>query len=110
MKSSIFVTTTFVGFHRWLNAPDQVSFLRNFHRHIFHVRVEFPVTHDDRDLEFFIVKTKLDQYIATVIRRDDAGSCETIAQTIFDGFWMGAIRPTLVEVSEDSENGAIKSV
>jgi hypothetical protein len=35
--SRIQVRTSFVGVHQWKDAPDEVAFLRNLHRHVFKV-------------------------------------------------------------------------
>jgi len=109
MKTRIWVTTTFEAFHKWKKAPKEVKFLQNMHRHKFHVKVELDVHHNDRELEFFMVKDKLDDFIMLYYQgEDDVGSCEMIASTI-----LGEIedlygkRGISVEVSEDGENGAV---
>jgi len=101
----IFVTTQFTGFHKWKEAPKKVDFLRNKHRHIFYVKVWFKVSYD-RQLEFFIQKEKLDNYIKKNINTNNVGSCEGVCTVIanMDN------RITKVEVSEDRENGAILNV
>lgn len=106
MKTSttIHVVTRFEGFHRWADAPLDVVFLRAFHRHVFNVRVYIPVTHDNRQVEFFQFKRKLDDYIkATLEGRQFELSCEQIAKLILETF----PEATAVEVREDEENGAI---
>ena len=45
-KIFVVVKTEFEGFHSWEDAPDEVSFLRNLHRHIFHVTAKWKVNHD----------------------------------------------------------------
>lgn len=99
----IFIKTRFAGLHRWADAPKEVDYLKAFHRHNFYVKVFFEVEHDDRDLEFFITKAKLDNYIDAVINKADCGSCEMIARLIADFDH----RITKVEVSEDDDNGAL---
>jgi len=100
--SSIYVQTEFEGFHCWKKAPKEVAFLRNFHRHIFKVKVWFRVYHDDRDLEFFIMKRKLNTYINKNINKQDVGSFEMVCAKIAK---MNR-KIIKVEVSEDGENGA----
>ena len=34
-STSIIVRTQFEGFHKYVHAPDEVSYLRQLHRHIF---------------------------------------------------------------------------
>lgn len=103
------IKTNFEAFHRWKDAPEEVKFLRDYHRHIFKVQCAIAVKHNERELEFFMVKSKLDKFIRDNwwgLYFDD--SCETIAEEI-----IGYIRkeygerPISVEVTEDGENGAI---
>ena len=37
----IFITDKFEGYHKYVDAPEEVAFLRNAHRHLFGVRVYF---------------------------------------------------------------------
>lgn len=109
MKTCIYITTTFVGFHSWKDAPDEVAFLRHPHRHIFHVKATFEVSHDNRELEFFMIKKEIDDWIAsfypsTVVL---SKSCEMIAKDIFITFSKLYCSMVSVEVSEDGENGSI---
>ncbi|HEY9282330.1 MAG TPA: hypothetical protein VIP46_02650 [Pyrinomonadaceae bacterium] len=100
------MTTTFAGFHQWKQAPPEVAFLRTPHRHLFHVRAEWEVGHDDRDKEFFICKRRLDAEIAATV--GDATvewSCERWAVHLIDR--LGLVK---CEVSEDGENGAVVEV
>lgn len=126
LRRRIFVTTQFEGFHRYAAAPDEVAFLRQPHRHMFHVEVQIVVFHDDRELEFIMVKRQLNDIVASVAAREDAGSCEQIAECILKAlahrlpFYIGPeerdpnvhgiairYRQCQVTVSEDGENGAI---
>ncbi len=103
MQISIVVNTTFEGFHRWLKAPDSVGFLRDLHRHIFHVTAYKRVSHADRDTEFILLKRQLDGVIQDTLRTQqvDEWSCEHWAIHLAES--MGFFR---VYVSEDGENGA----
>lgn len=111
----IFVTTQFEGMHRWKDAPEEVSFLREYHRHMFHVRFEVEVTKEDRDIEFILLKRELDGLVKTLfvgVKLDN--SCETIAKRICDfmtrEYGPCAGRAARCEVSEDGENGAIVEI
>ena len=112
----IFVTTQFEGMHRWKDAPDEVAFLRNYHRHIFHVRFEVEVTKEDREIEFILLKRELNGLVETLFSRTHKmdESCESIAKKILD--FMTRTRRTCegraarCEVSEDGENGAIVEI
>ena len=103
-RREIQVTTRVEGFHSWPCAPEEVAFLRARHRHLFHVRIGIPVTHNDRDREFFIEQRQLmallQDYMAE--RSANAGSCEMIAEFVLDRLPHVA----WAEVSEDGENGA----
>jgi len=109
VETHIYVTARFIAFHAWPQAPDSVAFLRNPHRHQFHVKASLQVSHEDRDLEFFIVQRKLQEFLDTNYENRDLGpkSCETMAKEIID-YLFGLSQGSLsVEVSEDGENGAI---
>ena len=104
----IIVKTQFEDFHRWKDAPKEVAFLRNLHRHIFFVEISCEVTHDDRELEFFMVKKILDAFIREKVKKmDDKKSCEQMAQIIKSFLWERYQRYFSVKILEDNENGAI---
>lgn len=105
MKSSIVVRTSFEGIHKFANAPQEVAFLREPHRHIFNVEVEMEVFHDDRELEFVIVKRDLNRFLFGK-PFGICSSCEQMASEIVR-FLIGAYgeRQITVGVFEDGENG-----
>ena len=92
--SKITVKTQFEGIHFWDNAPDKVAFLRNPHRHIFKIEVTVGVNHDDRDIEFFILKNDIDIFLRQIgtqyhsemcnLRNLGGKSCEMMATEIKD--------------------------
>lgn len=102
MKTVVWITTKFAAFHRWASAPDPYAFLRDYHRHLFHVRLGVSVGHGDREVEFFDLKARLEEYLReSYTGKQFELSCEQIASEIlirFRGCWC--------EVSEDGENGA----
>ena len=107
MKIYVWLTTKFEGYHNWPDAPVHLSFLRSTHRHIFHVKMLFEVSHSDRDIEFIETKWKVEDYIknrwdSSQARPRTGVSCEMIAEDLLEHF--DAFR---VEISEDGENGAI---
>lgn len=105
MRSFIHVTVKEPGFHRWLSAPMTVRFLRDFHRHEFHIKVSIEVTDPDRELEFFTVQEAIREYIRAYGVVDYVNdSCETIAQRLLKSLPFDNIRS--VSVYEDGENGA----
>ena len=101
----VFCTLEFEGFHSWPEAPEEVGFLRHPHRHMFQVRAEVEVTHDDRDVEFILLKRRIEQKIQKKLEEGaevSTWSCEMWAKWILREF--DCYR---VEVSEDGENGAV---
>lgn len=120
--AKIIVKTEFDAMHHWKNCDiPAVDFLKHPHRHKFYVTAKFKVSHDDRDLEFFLVKSKLDDIISTLypiegplnIRNLGSRSCEMVCQDIIDAFLEMPISQTsphfewmLCSVFEDNENGA----
>ena len=110
-KSFILVRTSFEGIHKWNDAPIEVDFLKCPHRHIFHVEAKLPVTHDDRQLEFFMVKRILNDIIDKLYPQVEIGqkSCEMIASEIGEEIMKvyGFRKDFSVSVSEDNENAGI---
>ena len=100
-KTTITVTADFVGYHCWPEAPEEVSFLRNLHRHKFIVGVEFLIS-SDRQLEFFIMQTKLKRILPPPL--GSSASCEIMAEYILQYFFDQEYSPISVSVSEDGEN------
>lgn len=103
MKFYIVVKLQFEAIHKWESCPyDDVSFLRNSHRHIFYVCAKKEIFHNDRDIEFIRFKREIDEYINVNFRGKDLDnmSCEMIAESIIEKF--GA---DFVSVFEDDENG-----
>ena len=110
-KTFIRVRTQFEGFHCYPNAGDidpRIKFLEDMHRHIFKVEVKISVNHLDRELEFFICRWALDEFITSGDRNNQ--SCEMIATEILNQHLIpkyGDDRNYQVVVSEDGENDAV---
>jgi len=113
MKTFIKISWQFEGQHRWADAPEDVGFLRKPHRHMFHVTAKIPVNHNDRQLEFFLVKHSL-QAATTKMYDFDLGnkSCEMMCEDFIAYIekQYGIKRDVSVEVSEDGENSAIVEI
>jgi hypothetical protein len=111
IKSYITVRTEFEGFHRYPNAGEidpRIKFLEVEHRHMFKVEVTASVTHHDRELEFFLVKWALRDFIKN--GNMDHKSCEMIANEILEQHLIplyGANREYTIVVSEDGESDGI---
>lgn len=104
------VKTQFIGFHKWKDAPQEVVFLRNPHRHVFYVVAKIEVNGDDRELEYFMVQKLLDTIIEEYVTlMPMTKSCEQMAELILNKLEImyGAHRIIQVEVNEDNENGSI---
>lgn len=113
MSKFIIVRTQYEGIHRYKNAPKQVEFLRTYHRHIFHIETKIEVFHNDRDLEFIMVKQAINTYFDSFLNRFDVyemgdQSCEMIAENLIKFLKTKyGERKITVSVFEDNENGAV---
>lgn len=102
---SIFVRFTRHGVHCWPGAPERRAYLRNPHRHLFHVEVQMEVTHDDREVEFHDVQ----QFAMANFPGGDMGSqsCEMMARALCGVVSARFARVVRVTVAEDGEVGAV---
>ena len=101
MRLSIVVKYTFEAIHCWENCNiEEVSFLKDKHRHIFYVEAIKEVYHTDRDIEIIKLKREMEAYSK---RKLDYGtnSCEDIAVDLLNEFKLISC-----QVLEDNENGA----
>ena len=113
ISSEVFCTLQIEGIHNWPDCPfDEVAYLRDPHRHVFHIKAYKAVNHDDRDTEFIMMKHEIQLYFRHNYYKTHlkcclfgAMSCEMIARELIDAFGL-----TRCEVSEDNENGAILTV
>lgn len=112
MKTEVFCTLQIEGTHRWPDCPfPEVAYLRDEHRHLFYIKAYKTVTHSDRDVEFIILKHRIEEYFIKYYNNTlhlcafGAKSCEMIAEELIAEFGLSRC-----EVSEDNENGAIVTV
>jgi len=100
----VWATLQFAATHHWPEAPQEVIFLRNPHRHVFHVKIWAFVDHDNRDIEFISLKNKVERHIQREYAERFLGktSCEMLGRQLLDIF----PEIDMVSVSEDNENGA----
>jgi hypothetical protein len=97
-----------VGFHFYPNAPDDVSYLRDNHRHVFNFKVTISVTHDEREIEFHQFKRELQARYSSE-EQFGGSSCETIAKSLLN-YIVDKYKGhefVSVEVSEDDECGSV---
>lgn len=108
-ETQVYCTVHVEGVHHWPDCPfDEVKYLRDPHRHMFHIKAFKPVSHDDRDVEFIMLKHEIAEYLRDKYWHEEgkclyfgAMSCEMIARELIDEFEL-----SVCEVSEDGENGS----
>lgn len=111
IQTFIKVRAEFEGYHFYPGASridPRIQFLENEHRHIFKVKVKISVTHLDRELEFFLVKWALQEFIKS--GNQNHKSCEMIATDILENHLIpkyGKDRYYEVVISEDGESDGI---
>lgn len=109
--SMIWVTFRREGIHCYPDAANNIAlndvkFLANPHRHIFHFKVWLEVYHDDRDVEFIQFKRWLECLYNNDTLQLDSKSCEMIARELHaEIITKYPVRKHWIEVSEDGENG-----
>jgi len=112
VSRSIFVTFEKIGYHLYpAAATDEtlkdVAYLGAKHRHKFFFKVEMPVEHDNRDLEFHQVLNRCLSYYDKYQLQLDHFSCEMMAEALIDMLNNDYEVPWIeVTVSEDNECGA----
>lgn len=110
-NTRIWVTFQLPGIHRYPNAPEEVAYLRNEHRHMFHFKVTLTVFHDDREIEFHMMKNWILGLYGEQTLTLNHKSCEMMAAELLGKvvakFGHTYHRDVEVEVSEDGECGAI---
>jgi hypothetical protein len=112
MKTFIIIKDQFPALHAWDKCPfEEVKFLRWPHRHMFHVTLKIRVTHDDRDVEFFMVKNQLSKMLHDLYANRNLGSmsCEMLCKKIRSDLRFNvdvSLDIHSIIVSEDNENAA----
>lgn len=113
MKRLVIAQLTVAGVHRWEKCPfEDVIYLANFHRHIFHIQVKKQVNHSDRDIEIIRLKNNVTRYLEEKYKPLHTNgstkecyfnglSCEMIAEDLVQQFGLYSC-----QVLEDGENGA----
>ena len=111
IKKKIWVTFQKEGIHCYPAAATDpklkgVEFLANPHRHMFHFKIYLEVFHDDRDVEFILLKRELEALYGSGTLKLDFMSCEMIAEELLAYLKnQYAGRDVTIIVSEDNENG-----
>lgn len=103
-NAQVIVTCQVEGFHCWKDCPlEEVAFLRERHRHVFHIKATKTVAHDDRAVEILLLKRQLLAWLASEFGNPcefGSRSCETLARLLLDRFCLAEC-----EVLEDGECG-----
>lgn len=104
MKIFVVVTCTYEAVHHWPGCDiDEVAYLRDKHRHLFHIRMEKEVGHGDREVEIITLRRAILEYLDAAYDGDFGTlSCEQVAAPMVTFFQAAS-----VEVLEDGENGAV---
>ena len=107
-KLFITVKNQFDDIHCYPNAPEEVNYLKNLHRHTFMLESKIEVFHEDRELEFYMVKDFIDSIIPELKQLVSAKSCENIAVFILNSLKnkYGSNRYYEISCSEDGWNKA----
>jgi hypothetical protein len=90
--------------HHWPECPlEDVSFLRNAHRHVLHITAKKLVHHADRQVEIITLKRQIQSLMKVIFPPDVLvrQSCEDVATALVRAFSLHSC-----EVLEDGENGA----
>jgi len=104
----IWVTFSRVGYHRYPNAPEDVSYLQDRHRHLFKFKVSITVEHNEREIEFHQFLNWIESLYTEGQLEASNKSCETLAQELATAIGNRYThRHIEVEVSEDGECGSI---
>lgn len=113
-----------VGYHNFLDAPEEVAYLRVTHRHDFHFKVSVEVSHENREVEFHMLKRFCIESLFSrfPISNDELSfggmSCEMIGELLMRLIISEDIynsmpedsrraRQIIIDVSEDGECGGI---
>ena len=109
MKVRIIVNLEIEGIHAWKGCEIQeVFYLKDCHRHIFHITCKKEVYDTDREIEIIKFKHKIKDYLQSKYESEvsnlcdfDEMSCEMIAEELVKTFEL-----CYCSVLEDGENGA----
>ncbi len=93
--------------HRYKDAPEEVSYLRNLHRHMINIETTVEVFTTDREIEFYMMKDKIDKALKNH-KFDENASCEDVCVYIMSIITKdyGKNRYRKVKVREDNNGFA----
>jgi len=108
--TSISVAAIFHAQHRWKDCPiEEAAFLRNWHHHVFYVRLHIWVKHEDKTKgDFFVRQRQLQHWVHHTWGGGQwEKSCAEFAEDILHQFASRGWLIRAVEVSEDGENSTV---
>lgn len=85
MKNTVIIQFEIEGFHQYPNAPQEVNFLSDRHRHTFKVKAGYSVKDLNREKEIFIERDYIKEYLTESYGfpcEFGPMSCEMIAKEI----------------------------
>jgi flagellar biosynthesis component FlhA len=114
IKTEINVKNIIEATHQYVNAPAEVDYLRNPHRHMLHIYTTVEVFDDDRELEFIKVKHAIQDYLQSQAEWNGyaynmgTNSCEMLARELLGALqtMYGLDRDMQISIYEDDENGS----
>ena len=87
MKAEVIIQFEIEGYHHYPNAPKQVDFLANNHRHTFSIKAGYLVNDLNREKEIFIERDYIKEYLIESFGSPcdfENMSCEMIAKEILE--------------------------
>jgi len=104
MKTFIKVTESFNARHFYMDATDRVKFLRELHNHTFFVTTQIETKGLNRELEFYLVKEYLKDFLLGYEGAEFSFSCEMIAKQVYEHLVKkyGSERDYIISISEDN--------
>ncbi|OGS40589.1 MAG: hypothetical protein A3K77_07575 [Euryarchaeota archaeon RBG_13_31_8] len=111
IETYIEIPFSFYFKHKYKDAPKQVSFLRQKHPHDFDCLITIETFHNERELEFYMVREYLNSQINTIKRNiKETASCECISDVLEQLLRKkyGKKRAIIIRVKEDNKYGSLK--
>lgn len=101
--TTVVVNLQFESTHKWEACPfKEVAYLKDLHRHMFHICCKKQVAHSDRDIEIIMMKHSILKYLKSKYPESlGPMSCEMLAEELVSHFGL-----SYCSVLEDGENGA----
>lgn len=112
-KSRINVKVDVLGTHNWPDAFNVVEFLKHEHHHQFNITVECDVEHNNREIEFILLRMDILDFVYYNYKTDrwivkfGSMSCEMIANDIKEHMEFKYKRKFKVSVYEDNVQGGV---